>query len=90
MMSLLLFQPSPSFIVCLLYAAVVARSVLDLLPLQGGVTVDLSSFTYVSVSADRKTTAAGGRTRWSSIYSKLDPIDLSIKGGRVFAVRIGG
>ena len=55
-----------------------------------GVTIDLSSFTAVSVSADRKTTSAGGGTRWSAIYSKLDPIGLSIVGGRVFDVGIGG
>ena len=56
----------------------------------GGVTIDLSSFTSVSVSADRKITSAGGGTRWSAIYSKLDPLGLSIVGGRVFDVGIGG
>ena len=56
----------------------------------GGVTIDLGFFTSVSVSADRKTTSAGGGTRWSAIYSKLDPIGLSIVGGRVFDVGIGG
>ena len=56
----------------------------------GGVTVDLSSLTSVSVSADRKTTTAGGGTRWSAIYSKLDAMGLTIVGGRVFDVGIGG
>ena len=56
----------------------------------GGVTIDLSSFTSVSVSADRKITSAGGGTRWSAIYNKLNPIGLSIVGGRVFDVGIGG
>lgn len=56
----------------------------------GGVTIDLSSFTSVSISADRKITSAGGGTRWSAIYSKLDPMGLSIVGGRVFDVGIGG
>lgn len=56
----------------------------------GGLTIDLSSFTSVSVSADRKTTSAGGGTRWSGIYSKLDVMDLAIVGGRVFDVGIGG
>ena len=56
----------------------------------GGVTIDLSSFTSVSVSAGRKITSAGGGTRWSAIYSKLVAIDLAIVGGRVFDVGIGG
>ena len=56
----------------------------------GGVTIDLSSITFVSVSPDRKITSAGGGARWSAIYSKLDPMGLSIVGGRVFDVGIGG
>ena len=56
----------------------------------GGLTIDMSSFTSVSVSADRKTTSAGGGTRWSAIYSKLDAMGLAIVGGRVFDVGIGG
>ena len=56
----------------------------------GGVTIDLSSFTSVPVSADRKTTSAGGGTRWARIYSKLDEMGLAIVGGRVFDVGIGG
>ena len=53
-------------------------------------TIDLSSLTSVSVSADRKTTSAGGDTRWVGIYSKLDVMGLAIVGGRVFDVGIGG
>ena len=56
----------------------------------GDLTIDMSSFTSVSVSADRKTTSAGGGTRWSAIYSKLDAVGLAIVGGRVFDVGIGG
>lgn len=56
----------------------------------GGVTIDLSSFTDVSVSADRKVTSAGGGTRWVGIYSKLDPMGLAVVGGRVFGVGIAG
>lgn len=56
----------------------------------GGVTLDLSSFTNVTVSADRKITSAGGGSRWGAIYSKLDPMNLTVVGGRVFDVGIGG
>lgn len=56
----------------------------------GGVFIDLSPFTSVSVSTDRKTTSAGGGTRWSGIYSKLDVMGLAVVGGRVFDVGIGG
>lgn len=50
----------------------------------------MSSFISVSVSADRKTTSAGGGTGWSAIYSKLDAMGIAIVGGRVFDVGIGG
>ncbi len=56
----------------------------------GGVTLDSSSFTHVTVSADRNITSAGGGSRWGAIYSKLDPMNLTVVGGRVFDVGIGG
>ena len=58
--------------------------------IEGGVTVDLSAFTNITVSADRKISSAGGGTRWGAIYSKLDTMNLTVVGGRVFDVGIGG
>ena len=55
-----------------------------------GVAIDLSSITNVTVSPDRKTTSAGGDARWGAIYSQLDARNLSIVGGRVFDIGIGG
>lgn len=56
-----------------------------------GEYIDLSPFTSVSVSADRKTTSARGGTRWSAIYPELDGMGLAIVGGRIFDdVGIGG
>ena len=51
----------------------------------GGVNIDLSSLTSVSVSADRETTFAGGGTLFQA-----DAMGLAIVGGRVFNVGIGG
>lgn len=58
--------------------------------IQDGVTIDLSSMSHVSVSADRKLTSAGPGCRWRNIYNVLDPMNLTVVGGRVDDVGIGG
>ena len=58
--------------------------------IQGGVTIDLTSMTNVSVSEDHRVTSAGPGCRWGNIYNKLDPMNLTVVGGRVFDVGIAG
>lgn len=58
--------------------------------IQGGITVDLSSLTQVEVSKDRTVTKVGAGNRWLDVYSKLDPIGLSVVGGRVADIGVGG
>ncbi|CAO1601842.1 hypothetical protein XANCAGTX0491_005478 [Xanthoria calcicola] len=58
--------------------------------IQGGITVDLSSLTQVEVSKDGTVTKVGAGNRWLDVYSKLDPIGLSVVGGRVADIGVGG
>ncbi|KAL8992317.1 MAG: hypothetical protein Q9169_007195, partial [Polycauliona sp. 2 TL-2023] len=58
--------------------------------IQGGVTLDLKSLRQVEVSSDRTVTKVGAGNRWIDVYSKLDPMGLSVVGGRVADIGVGG
>lgn len=58
--------------------------------IQDGVTIDLSAIKGIKVSEDHSITSVGGGARWGDVYLKLDAMDLSVVGGRVFNVGVGG
>ena len=58
--------------------------------IQDGVTIDLSDFTKVEISHDKTVTLVGGGARWEDVYYKLDATNLSVVGGRVHDVGVGG
>ncbi|KAF2714668.1 FAD-binding domain-containing protein [Pleomassaria siparia CBS 279.74] len=58
--------------------------------IDGGVTIDLQSLNQVTVSQDQKIVSIGPGNRWGNVYSKLDPLDLAMVGGRVTPVGVGG
>ena len=58
--------------------------------IQGGVTIDLSTMVSVNVSDDQTTTYVGGGARWQDVYLKLDAMNLSVSGGRVNDIGVGG
>ncbi|KAG8527849.1 uncharacterized protein KY384_006765 [Bacidia gigantensis] len=58
--------------------------------IQDGVTIDLSSLNETRLSSDRKILALGAGTRWIDAYRVLDPMGLSITGGRVWKVGVWG
>ena len=58
--------------------------------IQDGVTLDLSSMNQVEVSKDRTFTSVGGGARWEDVYLPLDAMNLSVVGGRVSTVGVGG
>jgi hypothetical protein len=58
--------------------------------INGGVTIDLQSVNDIDVSSDRATVAVGSGARWGDVYAKLDPLGLSVAGGRAAQVGIGG
>jgi FAD/FMN-containing dehydrogenase len=56
----------------------------------GGVTVDLRALNSVNLSADKSSVSVGIGATWDIVYSKLDPLGLSVAGGRVAGVGVGG
>ncbi|KAI0398835.1 putative oxidoreductase [Xylaria palmicola] len=56
----------------------------------GGVTVDLRGLKSVDLGADKSLVSVGPGATWDLIYGKLDPLGLSVAGGRVAGVGVGG
>ena len=58
--------------------------------IEDGVTIDLSALDHVEVVADEKVTKVGAGARWGDVYLKLDAMNLSVVGGRVYDVGVAG
>ncbi|KAJ2979896.1 hypothetical protein NQ176_g2969 [Zarea fungicola] len=58
--------------------------------IQDGVTVDLRNLNAVTLSADKQTASIGTGNTWYDVYSRLTPKGLSVIGGRVSAIGVGG
>ncbi len=58
--------------------------------IQDGVTIDLGLMNYVILPPDIDTVSVGSGARWQDVYSKLDAMNLSVAGGRVYDVGVGG
>ncbi|KAL8910197.1 MAG: hypothetical protein Q9171_004495 [Xanthocarpia ochracea] len=58
--------------------------------IQDGVTIDLSSLRQVEVVQSESVTKVGAGNRWLDVYSRLDPMGLSVVGGRVADIGVGG
>ncbi len=56
--------------------------------IQGGITLNLSLLTGITVNDEAVSIAAG--ERWGAVYEKLDPLGLSVAGGRSARNGIGG
>ncbi|KAF8855560.1 FAD-binding domain-containing protein [Acephala macrosclerotiorum] len=55
-----------------------------------GLTIDLLNLDEVIVSADNTSTSVGAGNRWVDAYSALQPKGLTIIGGRVADIGVGG
>ncbi|KAH6661823.1 FAD binding domain-containing protein [Halenospora varia] len=55
-----------------------------------GVTIDLSNLNVVELSCDGATVAVGPGNRWEDVYTLLDPMNLTVVGGRSRTVGVGG
>ena len=53
-------------------------------------TIDLSLLNEITVSEDKTTTHVGPGNRWLDVYSYLDTKKLSVVGGRVAEIGVGG
>ena len=58
--------------------------------IQDGVTIDLNDLRQVEVIQDESVTKVGAGNRWLDVYSRLDPMGLSVVGGRVADIGVGG
>jgi hypothetical protein len=58
--------------------------------IQSGLTIDLANLNVIQVSDDRTLTQVGAGNLWGKIYSQLDRLQLSVIGGRVAGIGVGG
>lgn len=58
--------------------------------IQDGVTIDFSQMKSVAVNDKKMITRVEPGARWSDVYSKLSPMNLSVVGGRVSDVGVAG
>lgn len=56
----------------------------------GGVTVDLANLSSIDVKVQDSTVSIGPAATWDAVFAKLDPLGLSVAGGRVAGVGVGG
>lgn len=55
-----------------------------------GVLIDLKKLNQITVSADKKIASLGTGGRWGDVFAALDPHGVSVIGGRIPQVGIGG
>ena len=58
--------------------------------LDQGVVIDLSRLPSAGLSRDGKTMTVSPARRWDDLYEELDPLNLTVIGGRVAGVGVGG
>lgn len=59
--------------------------------IDGGVTIDLRSLNSFELSQDQKTASVGGGSIWDeTVYPNLDPLNLTVAGGRTGGIGVGG
>jgi FAD/FMN-containing dehydrogenase len=57
---------------------------------QGGVTIDLGALNSIDLNADQSIVSIGPGAVWDAVYAKLEPLGLSVAGGRIGGVGVGG
>ena len=55
-----------------------------------GILIDLQKLNQIEVSADRKIASLGPGGRWGDVFAALDPYGVSVIGGRIPHVGVGG
>lgn len=56
----------------------------------GGVTIDLRALNSIELSEDKSKASIGPGARWGEVYTYLETHNLSVPGGRVAQVGVGG
>ena len=55
-----------------------------------GVLIDLKKLNQITVSADKSVASLGPAGRWGDVFAALDPYGVSVIGGRIPQVGVGG
>lgn len=58
--------------------------------IEGGITIDMRAMNSVVLSDDKKVASLGPGGIWSEIYEQLVPYNLTVMGGRVAGIGVGG
>ncbi|KAL8870279.1 MAG: hypothetical protein Q9174_003638 [Haloplaca sp. 1 TL-2023] len=58
--------------------------------IQPGITVDMRAMNSLQLSADKKIAGIGGGALWDQIYPQLVPYNLTVMGGRIPGIGVGG
>ncbi|KAF3400409.1 Bifunctional solanapyrone synthase, partial [Talaromyces pinophilus] len=58
--------------------------------IENGVVIDLRNLNSVELSANQSTVSVGVGASWDMVYALLDPLGLSVNGGRAAGVGVGG
>ena len=58
--------------------------------IESGITLDLSELSSIAVSDDLRVTEIGAGARWSEVYKILEPLNLTVAGGRAGSVGVSG
>lgn len=56
----------------------------------GGVTIDMRDINGLKVADDRLTTSIGTGRKWGEVYRELEPMNLTVVGGRDTQIGVGG
>lgn len=58
--------------------------------INNGVLIDMSMFDGVTYDAANNVATVGAGQKWSNLYNQLDPHNVTVVGGRVLDVGVGG
>lgn len=58
--------------------------------IDGGVTIDLARLAHLDVDESRQSVSVGPGNRWVDVYTFLEPLGLTVIGGRSAYVGVGG
>lgn len=58
--------------------------------IQDGIVIDLSDMPSEGLSSDRSSITVSPAAKWDDLYELLDPLNLTVVGGRVAGVGVGG
>jgi FAD/FMN-containing dehydrogenase len=58
--------------------------------IEGGITLDMRGMNNISLQENGQIVSVGAGAVWGDIYSKLDPLNLSVVGGHGYDVGVAG